>query len=187
MKYETGIWVERSKIARPLSIDNIVKEITIRLTKSAITPTAPLPNTSDKASTSLVSLVNNFPTGILSWNLKERDIECSKSSLLILAVNFWPTACMLYDWYPCKTNLKRTEKNNVIIIKFIDCPKNVLLNQTSEVSFFKTVIACPTNRGWIAPANDTGKSTATIKYIVFLSLVKYLPNFLILSKSFKNI
>ena len=49
-----------------LSIDSIVKEITIRLTKSAMTPTAPLPKTSAKASTSFVNLVNNFPTGILS-------------------------------------------------------------------------------------------------------------------------
>ena len=42
------------------------QEITIRLTKSAMTPTAPLPKTSAKASTSFVNLVNNFPTGILS-------------------------------------------------------------------------------------------------------------------------
>ena len=53
-------------MASPLSIESIVIEITIRLTKSAITPTAPLPKTSAKASTSLVNLVNNLPTGILS-------------------------------------------------------------------------------------------------------------------------
>ena len=44
-------------------IDDIdIKDITIRLTKSAMTPTAPLPKTSAKASTSFVNLVNNSPT-----------------------------------------------------------------------------------------------------------------------------
>ena len=55
-----------NKIASPRSIESIVKEITIRLTKSAMTPTAPLPKTSAKASTSFVNLVSSLPTGILS-------------------------------------------------------------------------------------------------------------------------
>ena len=58
--------VNKSKSPNFKSIKSIVIEITIRVTKSASTPTAPLPKTSDNASTSLVNLVNNLPTGILS-------------------------------------------------------------------------------------------------------------------------
>ena len=74
-----------------------------------------------------------------------------------------------------------------MIMAFIDCPKKVLLSQTSVLSFLRIVIAWPTKSGWIAPENDTGNKTMKIKYIVYLSLVKYLPNFLILLKSLKNI
>ena len=49
-----------------MTIERDTLEMTIKLTKSATTPTAPLPKTSAKASTSLVNLVNNLPTGILS-------------------------------------------------------------------------------------------------------------------------
>ena len=51
---------------------------------------------------------------------------------------------------------------------FIDCPKKVLLSQTSVVSFLRIVIAWPTNNGWIAPEKETGSNTINIKKIVFL-------------------
>jgi len=46
---------------------------------------------------------------------------------------------------------------------FIDCPKKVLLSQTSVVSFLRIVIACPTYSGWIAPEKETGNKTIKIR------------------------
>ena len=97
----------------------MVTDITIRLTKSAKTPTAPLPKTSDKASTSLVNLVSNLPTGILSWKRKDNDMEWANKSFLIRAVNLCPTDWILYDWNPCNPSLSNTVMNSIAIIRLI--------------------------------------------------------------------
>ena len=62
----TGIWLAISSRPSRHSIEIIVTPTTTRLTRSASTPTAPLPKTSARASTSLVSRVRRRPTVVRS-------------------------------------------------------------------------------------------------------------------------
>ena len=139
-------------------IDSINVAITTKVTISANTPIAPEPKTSANASTSLVSLVINFPTGVRSWNLNERLRLWLNKSILNCAVSRWPMVCTKRLWLPCNASRINTATSNSPINQRIARAIGIASSHHQEGSARRTEITCPTKSGCTAPAAATGNS-----------------------------
>ena len=87
MPQVTGTWVSSNSNPRRHSMLIMVMAITSSDTRSASTPTAPLPNTSARASTSLVRRVSSLPTGVRSWKRSDSSIAWRNRSVRMRAVS----------------------------------------------------------------------------------------------------
>ena len=150
---------------RPMrhSIEIIVTAITTRVTRSASTPTAPLPNTSARASTSLVSRVSNLPTGVRSWKRSDRARAWEKRSSRMRAVSRCPTNCTLKLCSPCRQSRVSTASSSSTTIEWIAWGTGRPRSQAIVGSRRSTEIAWPTNSGCTAPAKARGISSSRVR------------------------
>ena len=141
-----------------MSIESIKLAITARVTRSASTPMAPLPNTSARASTSLVSRVSNLPTGVRSWKLSERLRAWRNKSTLSRAVSRCPMVCTKKLWLPWRAKRSTTAPSSIATRVRIAWAMGMAASQGQAGSWRSTEIACPTSSGCTALAPATGNS-----------------------------
>ena len=161
MPQVTGIWVISSSSPSRHSIVSMVIAITSSDTRSASTPTAPLPNTSARASTSLVRRVSSLPTGVRSWKRSDSSIAWRNRSSRMRAVRRWPTTCTLKLWVPCRPSRSTTAASSRPTSSRSAWVVGRPFSQGStEGSLRSTEIAWPTSTGWMAPARARGMSSS---------------------------